>query len=149
MAAQQNIASELAYYSKMIKYREIPVHAEKLLETWLKICTKIFEEPKHVFIADVTENGDLECEDLWLFSRRYAIKIEQFIVNTNEINVYGIERPITHVLVKATDYDFKDFDARSKLSVSVKINRETQLTLLASQGNCPVLEAIVAYLAGP
>ncbi|OPY78399.1 MAG: hypothetical protein A4E65_02273 [Syntrophorhabdus sp. PtaU1.Bin153] len=149
MAAQQNIESELAYYSKMIKYREIPVHAERLLGTWLTMCTKIFEEPEHVFVADVTESGELECEDLWLFSRHYAIKIEQFIVNTDEINVYGIEKPITHVLIKATDYDFKDFDARSKLSVCIKINRETQLTLLASQGNCPVLETIIGYLTQP
>ncbi|OPY72666.1 MAG: hypothetical protein A4E62_00772 [Syntrophorhabdus sp. PtaU1.Bin002] len=146
MAGQQNITTELAYYSKMIKYREIPVHAERLLGLWLKTCTKILQEPEHVFIADVTESGELGCEDLWLFSRRYAVKIEQFIVNTDEIEIYGIERPIVHMLVKAIDYDFKDFDARSRLSVSLTLNKETQLMLLASQGNCPVLEAIISYL---
>ncbi|HBA53199.1 hypothetical protein [Syntrophorhabdus aromaticivorans] len=147
MAGHHDITTEIAHYSKMIKYREIPAHAERLLGVWLKTCARILEEPEHVFIADVTESGELGCEDLWLFSRHYAVKIEQFIINTDEIEIYGIEKPVTHMLVKAIDYDFKDFDARSRLSVMIGINKETRLTLQASQGNCPILEAVISYLA--
>jgi len=48
--------------------------------------------------------------------------------------------------LKASDYDFKDFDARSKLSLTVQLNQSFEITLNASQGNCPILESIIRYL---
>jgi hypothetical protein len=147
MGKIRDISAELEYYSKMIKYREIPTHAKNMIQAWLQIATKILEAPEHVFITDVADNGELGCEDLWLFSKHYAIRIEQFVVNKDEFQVYAIEKPITHMAIKATDYDFKDFDARSRLSATLNINQEKQLVLVASQGNCPVLEGIIGYLS--
>lgn len=146
MCKQQDMASELEYYSKMITYREIPAHAEEWIGEWVQVFAMI-EKPDHIFITDVKENGALGCEDLWLFSKHYAMKVDQFIANREEVEIYAIERPILHMVIKATDYDFKDFDARSRLSVALTINSSHQLVLVASQGNCPVLEAIISYLS--
>lgn len=146
MHKRQDLTTELDYYSKMIQYREIPAHVEELIEGWLHVFEMI-EKPDHIFISDVKENGALGCEDLWLFSKHYAMKVDQFIVNREEIEVYAIDRPITHMVIKATGYDFKDFDARSRLSVALSINSGHTLSLAASQGNCPILEAIINYVS--
>lgn len=146
MHKRQDMASEIDYYSKMIKYREIPAHVEEWIGGWLQVFEMI-ETPHHIFITDVKENGALGCEDLWLFSQHYAMKVDQFTVNREELEVYAIDRPITHMIIKATGYDFKDFDARSRLSVALNINSNHNLSLAASQGNCPILEAIINYLS--
>lgn len=139
-----NIKRELDYYSTMIQCREISPKADLLARTWLQICREI-EEPEHLFIMDVREDGSLGCEDLWIFSRNYAMRIKNFIEN-EELEVFGITKPIGFMKLKANDYDFKDFDARSKLSLTVQINQNFEVTINASQGNCPILEAIVRYL---
>ena len=139
-----NIKRELDYYSAMIQCREISPKADLLARTWLQICREI-EEPEHVFIMDVREDGSLGCEDLWIFSKNYAMRVKDFIEN-EELEVFGITKPIGFMKLKANDYDFKDFDARSKLTVTVQLNQNFEITINASQGNCPILEAIVRYL---
>jgi len=139
-----NIKRELDYYSTMIQCREISPKADLLARTWLQICREI-EEPEHVFIMDVREDGSLGCEDLWIFSKNYAMRVKDFIEN-EELEVFGITKPIGFMKLKANDYDFKDFDARSKLALTVQINQNFEVTINASQGNCPILEAIVRYL---
>lgn len=139
-----NIKRELDYYSTMIQCREISPKADLLARTWLQICREI-EEPEHVFIMDVREDGSLGCEDLWIFSKNYAMRVKDFIEN-EELEVFGITKPIGFMKLKANDYDFKDFDARSKLTVTVQLNQNFEITINASQGNCPILEAIVRYL---
>ena len=139
-----NIKRELDYYSTMIQCREISPRADLLARTWLQICREI-EEPEHVFIMDVREDGSLGCEDLWIFSKNYAMRVKDFIEN-EELEVFGIIKPIGFMKLKASDYDFKDFDARSKLAVTVQLNQNFEITINASQGNCPILEAIVRYL---
>ncbi len=139
-----NIQKELNFYSTMIQCREIPPKADLLARTWLQVCREI-EEPEHVFIMDVREDGSLGCEDLWIFSNHYAMRVKDFIEN-EELEVFGIVKPLSFMKLKASDYDFKDFDARSKLSLTVQLNQNCKITLNASQGNCPILEAIIRYL---
>jgi len=144
MVNHWNIKSELDFYSRMIQYREIPPKADLLARTWLQICREI-EEPEHVFIMDVLEDGSLGCEDLWIFSKNYAMRIKGFI-DHEELEVFGIVRPLSFMKLKANDYDFKDFDARSRLDLTVELNQNREVTIKASQGNCPILEAIIQYL---
>ncbi|MDI9558795.1 MAG: hypothetical protein A4E59_02408 [Syntrophorhabdus sp. PtaB.Bin027] len=144
VASIWNIKSELNYYSTMIQCREIPPKADLLARTWLQTCREI-EEPEHVFIMDVREDGSLGCEDLWVFSKHYAMRVKNFIEN-EEVEIFGITKPISYMKLKASDYDFKDFDARSKLSLTVQINPGCEVTIKASQGNCPILETIIKYL---
>lgn len=141
-----DIKNELDFYSRMIKYREIPPKADLLARTWLQVCREI-DEPEHVFIMDVCEDGSLGCEDLWIFSKNYAMRIKGFMEN-EELEVYGIIKPIIFMKLKASEYDFKDFDARSRLNLTIQLNKNCEITLKASQGNCPILEAIVRYLCG-
>ena len=101
-----NIKRELDYYSTMIQCREISPKADLLARTWLQICREI-EEPEHVFIMDVREDGSLGCEDLWIFSKNYAMRVKDFIEN-EELEVFGITKPIGFMKLKANDYDFKD-----------------------------------------
>lgn len=146
MVTNWNIKSELDFYSTMIKYREIPPKADLLARTWLQVCREI-DEPEHVFIMDVCEDGSLGCEDLWIFSKNYAMRIKGFMEN-EELEVFGVIKPISFMKLKASDYDFKDFDARSRLSLIIQLNQNCEITIKASQGNCPILEAIVRYLCG-
>jgi hypothetical protein len=146
MVNNWNINNELDFYSRMIKYREIPPKADLLARTWLQVCREI-DEPEHVFIMDVCEDGSLGCEDLWIFSKNYAMRIKGFMEN-EELEVFGVIKPISFMKLKASDYDFKDFDARSRLSLTIQLNQNCEITIKASQGNCPILEAIVRYLCG-
>ncbi len=145
MVTNWNIKSELDFYSTMIKYREVPPKADLLARTWLQVCREI-EEPEHIFIMDVCEDGALGCEDLWLFSKSYAMLVKGFMEN-EELEVFGIVRPISFMKIKASDYDFKDFDARSRLNLTVQLNQQCVMTIKASQGNCPILEAIIRFLS--
>ncbi len=104
--------------------------ADLLARTWLQVCREI-EEPEHVFIMDVREDGSLGCEDLWIFSNHYAMRVKDFIEN-EELEVFGIVKPLSFMKLKASDYDFKDFDARSKLSLTVQLNQNCKITLNAS-----------------
>lgn len=140
-----NIPTELDFYSRMIKYRGISPKADLLARTWLQISREI-EEPEHIFIVDVREDGAFGIEDLWIFSPHYAMRIKQFM-EKEEFEIFGIVKPLRFVKLSASDYDFKDFDARSRLTVTVQLNQACEVTLIASQGNCPILEAIVSYLA--
>ena len=144
MVNNWNIKNELDFYSKMIKYREIPPKADLLARTWLQVSREI-DEPEHVFIMDVCEDGSLGCEDLWIFSKNYAMRVKGFMDN-EELEVFGVVKPIRLMKLKASDYDFKDFDARSRLSLTIQLNQNCEMILKASQGNCPILEAIVRYL---
>jgi hypothetical protein len=144
MVNNWNIKNELDFYSKMIKYREIPPKADLLARTWLQVSREI-DEPEHVFIMDVCEDGSLGCEDLWIFSKNYAMRVKGFMDN-EELEVFGVMKPISLMKLKASDYDFKDFDARSRLSLTIQLNQNCEMILKASQGNCPILEAIVRYL---
>jgi hypothetical protein len=144
MVNNWNIKNELDFYSKMIKYREIPPKADLLARTWLQVSREI-DEPEHVFIMDVCEDGSLGCEDLWIFSKNYAMRVKGFMDN-EELEVFGVMKPISLMKLKASDYDFKDFDARSRLSLTIQLNQDCEMILKASQGNCPILEAIVRYL---
>ena len=139
-----NIKNELDFYSRMIQYREISPKADLLARTWLQVCKEI-EEPEHVFIMDVREDGSLGCEDLWIFSKNYAMRVKEFIEN-EELEVFGIVKPLNFMKLRASDYDFKDFDARSRLTLTVQLNQGCEVTINASQGNCPILEAIIRYL---
>ena len=139
-----NINKELDFYSRMIKYREIPFKADLLARTWLQAAREI-EEPEHLFIMDVCEDDSLGCEDLWIFSKHYAMRVKKFLEN-EEFEVFGIVKPLGFMKIKASDYDFKDFDARSRLTVIVHLTQNYEITLKASQGNCPILEAIIRYL---
>jgi hypothetical protein len=94
---------------------------------------------------DVCEDGSLGCEDLWIFSKNYAMRVKGFMDN-EELEVFGVMKPISFMKLKASDYDFKDFDARSRLSLTIQLNQDCEMILKASQGNCPILEAIVRYL---
>jgi hypothetical protein len=145
MVTNWNIKNELDFYSTMIKYREVPPKADLLARTWLQVCREI-EEPEHIFIMDVCEDGALGCEDLWLFSKSYAMRVKGFMEN-EELEVFGIVRPISFMKIKASDYDFKDFDARSRLNLTVQLNQQYAMTIKASQGNCPILEAIIRFLS--
>lgn len=140
-----NIKKELDFYSTMIKYREVPLKADLLARTWLQVSREI-EEPEHVFIMDVCEDGSLGCEDLWMFSKNYAMRVKGFMDN-EELEVFGIVKPISYMKLRASDYDFKDFDARSRLNLTVQFNQNCEVAIKASQGNCPILEAIVRYLS--
>lgn len=144
MVNNWNIKNELDFYSRMIKYREIPPKADLLARTWLQVSREI-DEPEHVFIMDVCEDGSLGCEDLWIFSKNYAMRVKGFMDN-EELEVFGVVKPIRLMKLKASDYDFKDFDARSRLSLTIMLNQNCEMILKASQGNCPILEAIVRYL---
>jgi len=139
-----DIQKELDFYSTLIQCREISPKADLLARTWLQVCREI-EEPEHIFIMDVREDDSLGCEDLWIFSNHYAMRVKDFIKN-EELEVFGIYKPIESMKLKAHDYDFKDFDARSKLSLTIKLNHNCELTLKASQGNCSILEEIIRYL---
>jgi hypothetical protein len=145
MVNNWSIKNELDFYSQMIKYREIPPKADLLARTWLQVCREI-EEPEHIFIMDVCEDGSLGCEDLWIFSKNYAMRVKGFMEN-EELEVFGISKPIAFMKLRANDYDFRDFDARSRLSLIVQLNQNCEMTLKASQGNCPILETIVRYLS--
>jgi hypothetical protein len=140
-----DIKNELDFYSNMIKYREVPPKADLLARTWLQISREI-EEPEHIFIMDVCEDDSLGCEDLWMFSKHYAMRVKGFMDN-EELEVFGIVKPITFLKLKASDYDFRDFDARSRLYLTIQLNPSCEMTLKASQGNCPILEAIIRYLS--
>lgn len=140
-----DIKRELDFYSTMIKYREIPPKADLLARTWLQVCREI-EEPEHIFIMDVREDESPGCEDLWIFSNNYAMKVKDFVEN-EELEIFGIVRPISFMKLKASDYDFKDFDARSKLTATVQLNQGSLVILKATQGNCPILEAVIRHLA--
>jgi len=139
-----NINKELDFYSRMIKYREIPFKADLLARTWLQAAREI-EEPEHLFIMDVCEDDSLGCEDLWIFSKHYAMRVKKFLEN-EEFEVFGIVKPLGFMKIRASDYDFKDFDARSRLTVIVHLTQNYEITLKASQGNCPILESIIRYL---
>jgi hypothetical protein len=145
MVNNWNIKNELDFYSTMIKYREVPPKADLLARTWLQVCREI-EEPEHIFIMDVREDGTLGCEDLWLFSKNYAMRVKEFMEN-EELEIFGIVKPLSFMKLKASDYDFKDFDARSRLNLTVQFNQNCQMTIKASQGNCPILEAIIRFLS--
>jgi hypothetical protein len=145
MVNNWNIKNELDFYSRMIEYREVPTKADLLARTWLQVCREI-EEPEHIFIMDVCEDGTLGCEDLWLFSKNYAMRVKGFMEN-EELEVFGIVKPISFMKLKASDYDFKDFDARSRLNLTVQLNQNCEMTIKASQGNCPILEAIIRFLS--
>lgn len=140
-----NIKNELDFYSTMIKYREVPLKADLLARTWLQVSREI-EEPEHVFIMDVCEDDSLGWEDLWMFSKNYAMRVKGFMDN-EELEVFGIVKPISYMKLSASNYDFKDFDARSRLNLTVQFNQNCEITIKASQGNCPILEAIVRYLS--
>lgn len=140
-----DIKNELDFYSNMIKYREIPPKADLLARTWLQICREI-EEPEHIFIMDVCEDDTLGCEDLWVFSKNYAMRVKSFMDN-EELEVFGVVKPISFMKLKASDYDFRDFDARSRLNLTIQLNQNFEMSLTASQGNCPILEAIIRYLS--
>lgn len=145
MVHNWDIKNELDFYSNMIKYREIPPKADLLARTWLQICREI-EEPEHIFIMDVCEDDSLGCEDLWVFSKNYAMRVKGFMDN-EELEVFGVVKPISFMKLKASDYDFRDFDARSRLNLTIKLNQTCEMSLTASQGNCPILEAIIRYLS--
>jgi len=145
MVNNWNIKNELDFYSNMIKYREIPPKADLLARTWLQICREI-EEPEHIFIMDVCEDNSLGCEDLWIFSKNYAMRVKGFMDN-EELEVYGVVKPIYFMKLEASDYDFRDFDARSRLNLTIQLNQNCEMILKASQGNCPILEAIIRFLS--
>lgn len=145
MVNSWNIKNELDFYSQMIKYREIPPKADLLARTWLQVCREI-EDPAHLFIMDVCEDDSLGCEDLWVFSKNYAMRVKGFLEN-EELEVFGIVKPIALMKLKASEYDFRDFDARSRLTLTIQLNPNCEMILKASQGNCPILEAIIRYLS--
>jgi hypothetical protein len=145
MVNNWNIKNELDFYSNMIKYREIPPKADLLARTWLQICREI-EEPEHLFIMDVCEDDSLGCEDLWIFSKNYAMRVKGFMEN-EELEVFGVVKPIYFMKLEASDYDFRDFDARSRLNLTIQLNQNCEMILKASQGNCPILEAIIRFLS--
>jgi hypothetical protein len=96
-----------------------------------------------IFVSEyATADGTRQYENLWFFTRRFAMEAKSFVTADNfDIAPYG--RRLAALVVRKEDYDFRKAKEGSRLSVDCVDESAVTYSLRASGLNCDSLRDIV------
>ena len=97
-----------------------------------------------IFIAEYEkQNGSRVYENLWFFSKNYALESKQFSANDN-IDIMFIKRKLVHLEINLNAYNFKKATKQSRIRLDIQsIRHPLEMQFKASQENCDFLKTII------
>lgn len=112
---------------------------EEIYNFYQKLCP---EEITTIFVTDyINEDGTREYENLWFFSKKYAMEAKEFIVE-DDFDMAQIQNRINYWNIKKDNYDFKKPEEGSRLYLHIGFNPDLTADLKASKENCDYLKKI-------
>jgi len=101
------------------------------------------DEITGIFVTDyITEDGSREYENLWFFSKIYAMEAKQFIVK-DDFDMTPIKNRIIYWKIQKKDYDFKKATEKSRLYLEFGLDTGIAGVFKASKENCDYLKDII------
>jgi len=112
---------------------------EEIYNFYQKVCP---EEITTIFVTDyIKEDGTREYENLWFFSKKYAMEAKRFI-GEDDFDMAPIQNQIHYWTIKKNDYDFKKAEEKSRLHLDISFGYDISGEFKASKENCDYLKKI-------
>ena len=113
---------------------------ETIYEFYRDLCP---DEITGIFVTDyIIEDGSREYENLWFFSKKYAMEAKQFITK-DDFDILPIKNRINYWTIQKWDYDFKKATEKSRLYLRFDQDTGKYGEFKASKENCDYLRDII------
>jgi hypothetical protein len=113
---------------------------ETIYEFYRNICP---DEITDIFVTEyIKEDRTREYENLWFFSKKYAMEAKLFIEEDN-FDITPIQNRIHHWRIQKQDYDFKKATEKSRIHLTFSIDLGVYAEFKASKENCDHLKDII------
>jgi hypothetical protein len=100
------------------------------------------DEITGVFLTDyIQSDGTRIFENLWFFSKNFAMEAKQFLGN-DDFDITSLHKRVDYWDIQKRDYDFKKATDKSRLNMSFGIDTGRGGSLKASKENCDYLRDI-------
>jgi len=120
----------------------IAKRVEEIYEFYEHVLEQTGDEIKDIFITDYIEKDTTRTyQNLWFFSNKYLMEAKLFI-NNDDFDFFSVKGGLAYIDIKKKDYDFKNANDNSRLSVEYAVNISGG-QLKASKENCDKLRDIV------
>lgn len=106
----------------------------------LTIYNRIFEiDVEDIFISEyIKEDKERVFENLWLFNPQFAMEAKNF-VNVDDFDLTTMKNSVAYWQIKKQNYDFKEPNEKSRLSLLLRFLEDISGDLKASKENCTKL----------
>lgn len=112
---------------------------EEIYNFYQKVCS---EEITTIFVTDyIKKDGTREYENLWFFSKKYAMEAKRFI-GEDDFDMMQTQNRIHYWKIKKNNYDFEKPEEKSRLHLHIGLIHDLSGNFKASKENCDYLKKI-------
>jgi len=138
------------YLKTNYRLRERHPFPEKI-SYWVQIFEKILpDEPQQFFHSKLPDRMDL-----WLFSNKYILKINDFLndeaFEKDNITIYPLSQLVGNIDIDTEDYSLHspDYNDTSKITVRIRINQVSNpIEIKAANKECSQLVDAAKFILG-
>lgn len=112
------------------------------------IMKTLGEEIKDIFVTEyISNNGVREYENVWFFTKRYAMEAKLFKIQ-DDFDISPLIKEILYINITKSNYEYKCPTEESRLSIDYSASFNSNMGhLKASKENCDhLMEITLKYL---